>query len=53
MVFFQTKQNGGSNTDAIMGAILAASPMSQCAHRSQSGSLVASTILIVAKYFNE
>ncbi len=45
LAFYQSKQEGDSNSEAIMDAILAASPMSQSAHRSQSGSLVGSTIM--------
>lgn len=51
MAFFQSKQNGESNTEAVMDALLAASPMGQTASRSQSGSLVASTLLSVAQSF--
>ncbi len=45
LAFYQSKQEGDSNTEAILDALLAASPMGQSAHRSQSGSLVASTIM--------
>lgn len=45
MAFFQSKREGDSNQEAIMEAILAASPMGESSHRSQSGSLVASTIM--------
>jgi len=49
MAFFQSKQEGDSNQEAIMEALLAASPLGQSSHRSQSGSLVASTIMSFAK----
>jgi hypothetical protein len=45
MAFFQSKQDGDSNQEAIMEALLAASPLGESSHRSQSGSLVASTIM--------
>ncbi len=53
MAFFDSKQEGEGNADAIIAALLAASPMSGSAHRSQSGSLVASTILDFAKSFKQ
>ncbi len=43
--FYQSKQEGDSNTEAIMDALMAASPMGQSEYRSQSGSLVAQTIM--------
>lgn len=52
MAFYQAKQDGGSTTDALMGALLAASPLGESKHRSMSGSLVASTIMDFAKSFN-
>jgi hypothetical protein len=51
MAFFQSKQDGESNMEAAMDALMAASPMGQTASRSQSGSLVASTLLGVAQSF--
>ena len=51
MAFFQSKQAGDSNMEAAMDALMAASPMGQTASRSQSGSLVASTLLSVAQSF--
>jgi hypothetical protein len=51
MTFFQSKQDGDSNMEAAMDALLAASPMGQTASRSQSGSVVASTLLSVAQSF--
>lgn len=53
MAFYQSKQNGESNTEAIMDAVMAASPLGQSAHRSQSGSIVASTILNIASSLNK
>ncbi len=51
MAFFQSKQDGDSSMEAAMDALMAASPMGQTASRSQSGSLVASTLLSVAQSF--
>ncbi len=53
MAFYQSKQEGDNNTQAIMDALMAASPMGQSAHRAQSGSVVASTILDFAKSLNQ
>jgi hypothetical protein len=52
MAFFQSKQEGGSTTDALIGAFMAASPLGQSQHRTMSGSLVASTIMNFAKSMN-
>lgn len=49
MAFYQSKQNGESSGEAVMEALMAASPMGQSAHRSQSGSIVASTIMQFAQ----
>lgn len=51
--FYQSKQDGGTNTQAIMEALMSASPMGQSAHRSQSGALVAQTIMSFAKNFGK
>lgn len=51
MAYFASKQDGESSIQAILEAIMAASPMSKSAHRSQSGSMVASTIMNLAKNF--
>ena len=51
MAFMQSKQSGGSNTDAVLQAVIAASPLGQSAHRSQSGMLVASTLMSTAQSF--
>lgn len=53
MSFYQSKQEGESTTDAVMGALMAASPLGESAHRSQSGALVASTIMNFAKSFGK
>lgn len=49
LAFYQSKQSGDSTMEAAMDALLAASPMGESAHRSQSGSIVASTIMSFAK----
>ena len=51
LTFMQSKQGGDSNMEAAMDALLAASPMGQSSHRSQSGSIVASTIMSFAQNF--
>ena len=53
LAFYQSTQDGDSNTEAIMDALMAASPMGQSSHRSQSGTLVAQTIMNFAKNFNK
>jgi hypothetical protein len=45
MAFYQSKQQGGSTTEALMGALMAASPLGASTHRTMSGSMVASTIM--------
>lgn len=45
MAFAQTKQTGGSNLDAILNAVVSSSKMGDSAHRSQSGALVANTLM--------
>lgn len=47
MAFSQTKQAGGSNLDAILNAVVSSSKMGDSAHRSQSGALVANTLMQV------
>lgn len=49
MAFYQSKQDGDSTTEALMGALLAASPLGQSSHRSLSGATVASAIMNFAK----
>ena len=51
MAFYQSKQEGDSTTEALMGALTAASPLGASTHRSMSGSMVASTIMDFAKFF--
>ena len=48
MAFAQSKQSGGSNLDAILNAVVSSSKMSDSSHRSQSGALVANTLLQAA-----
>ncbi|MDF1518952.1 MAG: hypothetical protein RQ728_02310 [Brevefilum sp.] len=45
MAYFQSKQSGNSNMEAIISALMAASPMGKSSHRAQSASIVASTIM--------
>jgi hypothetical protein len=45
MAFAQTKQTGGTNLDAILNAVVSSSRMGESAHRSQSGTLVANTLM--------
>lgn len=45
MAYYQSKQSGDSNMDAIMSALMAASPMGKTSHRAQSASIVTSTIM--------
>ncbi|MHB8088662.1 MAG: hypothetical protein ACYDH2_10510 [Anaerolineaceae bacterium] len=47
MAYAQTKQSGGSNLDAILNAVVSSSKMGDSAHRSQSGTLVANTLMQV------
>ena len=47
MAFMDAKQSGVSNTEAIVNALISASPMGQSSHRSQSGAFVANTIMQV------
>ena len=45
MAFMGTKARGGSNLEAIVNAVVANSAMANSQHRSQSGSLVANSLL--------
>lgn len=45
LAFYQSKQEGGSITDALIGALMAASPLGATKHRAMSGSMIASTIM--------
>lgn len=47
MAFMDAKQKGGSTMEAMIGAVLSSSPLGQSSHRSQSGSMVANTIMSV------
>jgi hypothetical protein len=45
MTYMNTKSQGGSDLQAIVNAVISGSAMNSSAHRSQSGSLVANTLL--------
>jgi hypothetical protein len=45
MSFMQSKQRGASTMQALVGAILAASPLGQSQARKMSGNIIASTLL--------
>ena len=45
MAFLQSKQEGDSNLEALVDAAVASTQMGASSHRSQSGKLVANTIL--------
>ena len=45
MAYMDSKQKGGSNSEALINAVLSSSPLGQSSHRTQSGSLVANTII--------
>lgn len=47
MNFMSTKARGGSNLEAIVNAVVSSSAMGNSGYRSQSGSLVASTLMKV------
>lgn len=47
MAFMGTKARGGSNLEAIVNAVVSGSAMGSSGYRSQSGSLVASTLMKV------
>lgn len=53
LAFYQSRQEGDSNTEAVLDALMAASPMGKSPDRSQSGSLVASTIMKFAQTFKK
>lgn len=53
MTFYQSKQDGDSNMEAIMDAIKAFSPMGKTPHRAQSASIVASTLMKSAGNLNK
>ena len=45
MSFYQSKQDGDTNLEAIMDAIMGGSPMRKTPHREQSATIVTSTIM--------
>jgi hypothetical protein len=47
MSFMNSKQQGSSTTEAAINALLSASPLGQSTHRTQSGTVVANTIMQV------
>lgn len=47
MAFMNAKQQGGSTAQAAISALLSASPLGQSDHRTQSGTVVANTIMQV------
>lgn len=53
MAYFQAKQDGSSDAEALISALLAASPMGESKHRSMSGSLIANAIMSFAKSGNQ
>ncbi|MBI9048334.1 MAG: hypothetical protein JEZ00_02855 [Anaerolineaceae bacterium] len=53
MAFFQSKQEGDSNVEAALDALVAASTAGQTPHRAESGKLVANTLLQALSSFNK
>lgn len=53
LAFYQSKQDGDSNMAAIMDALKASSPMGKTPHRTQSASIVASTLMKFADNRNK
>lgn len=53
MAFYQSKEDGESNMEAIMDALMASSPMGKTPHRAQSASIVASTLMNYAGNLNK
>jgi len=45
MTFYQSKQDGDTNMEAIMDALMTGSPMKKTPHRKQSASIVTATIM--------
>lgn len=45
MTFFQSKQDGDTNIEAIMDIFMAGSPMKETPHRKQSASIITETIM--------
>ncbi len=53
MAFFQSKQQGDSNLEAAMDALVAASTAGQTPHRAESGKLVADSLLQALSAFKK
>jgi hypothetical protein len=53
MAFFQSKQQGDTNLEAAMDALVAASTAGQTPHRAESGKLVANTLLQALSSFSK
>lgn len=53
MAFMKSKQEGDSNAEALLDAVVSASVAGQSAHRAQSGKLVASSFLQAFGAFNK
>jgi hypothetical protein len=51
--FYQSKQEGDDPMQALLGSLMATSPMGQSSHREQSGSLIVSTIMDFLKSMNK
>lgn len=52
MTFFQSKQDGDTNIEAIMDVLMAGSPMQKTPHRKQSASIVTETIMNLISSMN-
>lgn len=52
MSFYQSKQDGSTTTDALIGALMSSSHLGQNQHRAMSGATVAATIMDFAKTNN-
>jgi hypothetical protein len=53
MAFFQSKQEGDTNIEAALDALVAASTAGQTPHRAESGKLVANTVLQALSSFSK
>ena len=47
MAFMNAKQQGDSNAEAAIDALMSASPLGQSSHRKESGAMVANTLMQV------
>jgi len=47
MAYMNAKQQGSGNVEALVSAVVSASPLGQSSHRAQSGAVVANTIMQV------